>query len=303
MDVYLPDGDGLDVVQQLMDRQRHPDVIVITAARDMSHGSHGHAARRRPLPGQTIRFRSAQRTAGRLPAAAPAHRRAAEDADQAEVDELFGILARTGAAVSRPDERALGADTRTGPRRRQAPRPAPFGRRGGGEHRHQSRHRAALPQLSRTLRRRPAATALRRNGPTRAPLHARLNDRQSASCSLCRYQACLGIMCGMKSDFLRGHLEGLLLAVLDEAPGHGYALTQRLAARSGGDLAVPEGSLYPALQRLERRGLVSSSWVISDGRRRRIYRLAAAGRRELCVAARDWKLFSAAVDRVLGGLA
>lgn len=107
----------------------------------------------------------------------------------------------------------------------------------------------------------------------------------------------------MNADFLRGHLEGLLLAVLVDEPGHGYALSQRLAARSGGDLAVPEGSLYPALQRLERRGLVTGSWDTQDGRRRRVYRLSAAGRRQAGSAARDWKLFSAAVDRVLGTLA
>ena len=56
----------------------------------------------------------------------------------------------------------------------------------------------------------------------------------------------------MNADFLRGHLEGLLLAVLADEPGHGYELSQRLTARSGGELGVPEGSLYPALQRLER---------------------------------------------------
>jgi len=107
----------------------------------------------------------------------------------------------------------------------------------------------------------------------------------------------------MNVDFLRGHLEGLLLAVLVDEPGHGYALSQRLAMRSGGDLAVPEGSLYPALQRLERRGLVTSAWVAADGRRRRIYRLAPAGRRKVSSAAGDWKVFAAAVDHVLGGLA
>ncbi len=107
----------------------------------------------------------------------------------------------------------------------------------------------------------------------------------------------------MNTDFLRGHLEGLLLAVLRDEPGHGYALTQRLAVRSGGELTVPEGSLYPALQRLERRGLVTSKWDRSDGRRRRVYRIAAAGRRQASAAARDWQRFSTAVDRVLGRLA
>lgn len=106
----------------------------------------------------------------------------------------------------------------------------------------------------------------------------------------------------MGSGLIRGHLEGLLLAVLVEEPGHGYALSQRLAVRSGGELSVPEGSLYPALQRLERLGLVTSSWVNADGRRRRVYSLSDAGRRQAEAAAREWKVFSAGVDRVLGGL-
>lgn len=107
----------------------------------------------------------------------------------------------------------------------------------------------------------------------------------------------------MGSDFLRGHLEGLLLAVLADEPGHGYVLSQRLGARSGGELAVPEGSLYPALQRLERQGLVMSDWDTSEGRRRRVYRLAVSGRQQAVTAAREWKLFAAAVDRVMEGLA
>lgn len=107
----------------------------------------------------------------------------------------------------------------------------------------------------------------------------------------------------MGSNLIRGHLEGLLLAVLVEEPGHGYALSQRLASRSGGDLTVPEGSLYPALQRLERLGLVTSTWATADGRRRRIYSLTAGGRRHAEASARDWRTFATAVDRVLGGLA
>jgi PadR family transcriptional regulator PadR len=107
----------------------------------------------------------------------------------------------------------------------------------------------------------------------------------------------------MSVDFLRGHLEGLLLAVLSEEPGHGYALAQRLAERSGGELLVPEGSLYPALKRLEQRGLVASSWASSAGRRRRVYHLASAGRRQAALASQDWKRFSTAVDRVMEGLA
>src|SRR4051812_49611364 len=83
----------------------------------------------------------------------------------------------------------------------------------------------------------------------------------------------------MRADLLRGHLDALLLAVLAEAPGHGYELSRRLTRRSGGELAIYEGSLYPALHRLERGGLVESSWSVGEGRRRRIYRLTSAGRR------------------------
>ena len=77
-------------------------------------------------------------------------------------------------------------------------------------------------------------------------------------------------------------------------------MSQRLAERSGGELFVPEGSLYPALQRLERRGLVTSRWDTTDGRRRRVYRLTATGRREATASAHDWRTFAAAVGRVLG---
>ena len=107
----------------------------------------------------------------------------------------------------------------------------------------------------------------------------------------------------MGSNLLSGHLEGLLLAVLLQSPGHGYALSERLAVRSGGALVVPEGSLYPALQRLERAGLVASAWAVVDGRRRRVYELTAAGRRHAGSAARQWRTFASAVDAVLGDLA
>jgi PadR family transcriptional regulator len=104
----------------------------------------------------------------------------------------------------------------------------------------------------------------------------------------------------MGADLLRGHLDGLLLAVLADAPGHGYELGQRLTQRSGGALGVPEGSLYPALHRLERGGLVTSSWSAGDGRRRRVYRLTRAGRRAVTRSRAEWRAFSVAVERVLG---
>jgi PadR family transcriptional regulator PadR len=104
----------------------------------------------------------------------------------------------------------------------------------------------------------------------------------------------------MPADLIRGHLDGLLLAVLADAPAHGYEVSRRLTDRSGGALGVPEGSLYPALYRLERAGLVDSAWTVSGGRRRRTYRLTRAGRRASTAARDEWRTFSAAIDRVLG---
>ncbi len=92
------------------------------------------------------------------------------------------------------------------------------------------------------------------------------------------------------------------MAVLANEPGHGYALSQRLDQRSDGAICVPEGSLYPALQRLERAALVTSTWNIVDGRRRRIYQLSAAGRDALVESTNEWRLFSGAVNRVVAGL-
>ena len=107
----------------------------------------------------------------------------------------------------------------------------------------------------------------------------------------------------MPADRLRGHLDRLLLAVLAEAPGHGYELSRRLTARSGGEFDVNEGSLYPALHRLERGRLVESTWSTDDGRRRRVYRLTPSGRRASEDSQREWRAFSTAVDMVLGGTA
>src|SRR5258705_3297485 len=104
----------------------------------------------------------------------------------------------------------------------------------------------------------------------------------------------------MRADLLRGHLDGLLLAALAHAPGHGYELTRRLADGSGGVLDVPEGSLYPALHRLERAGLVDRSWETEEARRRRVYRLARRGRRAVANNRAEWRTFSNAVDRILG---
>jgi DNA-binding PadR family transcriptional regulator len=101
-------------------------------------------------------------------------------------------------------------------------------------------------------------------------------------------------------DLLRGHLDRLLLAVLAEGDGHGYELAQRLGRRSGEAFDVPEGSLYPALHRLEKGGLVKSRWDATTGRRRRVYSLTGTGRRRLGSWKAEWATFAGAVDLVLG---
>ncbi len=101
------------------------------------------------------------------------------------------------------------------------------------------------------------------------------------------------------SETLKGHLDPLILAVLANDPLHGYAVIEELKARSGGELDLPEGTVYPALHRLERRGLLRSAWTKADGRRRRIYRLTANGRRELDSRTREWRTFARVVDAVL----
>jgi DNA-binding PadR family transcriptional regulator len=105
---------------------------------------------------------------------------------------------------------------------------------------------------------------------------------------------------GANSELLRGHLDRLLLATLAEDPGHGYELARRLSESSGGEFDVPEGSIYPALHRLERAGFVTSSWAKTDGRRRRVYDLSSGGRRQLKTWRAEWKEFAGVVDRVLG---
>jgi DNA-binding PadR family transcriptional regulator len=102
----------------------------------------------------------------------------------------------------------------------------------------------------------------------------------------------------MRSEALKGHLDSLILAVVEAEPAHGYAIIERLKERSAGALSLPEGTVYPALHRLEAAGLLSSSW--SDGRRkRRVYRLTRSGRRELAGRRGEWKTFANVMEAVL----
>jgi PadR family transcriptional regulator, regulatory protein PadR len=102
---------------------------------------------------------------------------------------------------------------------------------------------------------------------------------------------------------VRGHLELLVLASLSSAPTHGYALIDTLQRLSGGAFELAEGSLYPVLHKLEHAGLVRSAWDRESGRRRRIYRITSAGRRELEDRSRRWRVIRDAVDAVLTAVA
>ena len=95
-------------------------------------------------------------------------------------------------------------------------------------------------------------------------------------------------------------LDLLILKTLALTPLHGYGIGQRIEQMSGGVFRVTLGSLYPALQRLERDGLIDAEWKASENNRRaRYYRITAAGRRRLAAEQKDWERVSAAVSRVL----
>jgi PadR family transcriptional regulator PadR len=107
------------------------------------------------------------------------------------------------------------------------------------------------------------------------------------------------VFLGVRSEALKGHLDGLMLATLQGGPAHGYAIAQMLRARSDGAFDLPEGTLYPALHRLERAGMVASEWSTQAGRRRRTYRLTRAGENALTERRREWRLFATAIEAVL----
>lgn len=103
----------------------------------------------------------------------------------------------------------------------------------------------------------------------------------------------------MRSEVLKGHLDLLLLAAIAREPAHGYAVIEALRESSGGAFDLAEGTVYPALYRLEGGGLLSSSWTTATGRRRRVYRLTALGRRRLASYRKEWGEFSGAVKAVV----
>ena len=102
-------------------------------------------------------------------------------------------------------------------------------------------------------------------------------------------------------EMLKGHLDLLLLSALADAPAHGYAVVQAVRSRSRGTFDLAEGTVYPALHRLERSAMLESSWVRHDGRRRRVYRLTASGKAELNRQRASYRSFTSGMRWGLGG--
>jgi PadR family transcriptional regulator PadR len=98
---------------------------------------------------------------------------------------------------------------------------------------------------------------------------------------------------------LRGHLDLLLLATLERGPRHGYAIVEAIRNASSGAFDLAEGTVYPALYRLESAGLLTSRWTTTAGRRRRVYRLTRRGRTELDRERQEWTAFAGAVRAVV----
>lgn len=105
----------------------------------------------------------------------------------------------------------------------------------------------------------------------------------------------------MASSSVKGSLELLLMGVLQHGPAHGYAIIAALRERTDGAFDLAEGTIYPALHRLEESGHITSSLAMTNGRRRRTYALTAPGRRAFAAQRKEWFGFVASVAAVVGG--
>ena len=102
-------------------------------------------------------------------------------------------------------------------------------------------------------------------------------------------------------ELVRGNLDMLLLAIVADAPVHGYAALEELRRRSDAAFDLPEGTVYPALHRLEAAGLLASSWDETSARKRRVYAITKRGRSVLTAKQAEWTGFVTAVQAVLRG--
>lgn len=104
----------------------------------------------------------------------------------------------------------------------------------------------------------------------------------------------------MRLDLFQGTLDMLILKALSWGPNHGFGVARLIEDRTGDALAIEEGSLYPALHRLARRGWVRAEWGVSENNRRaRFYQLTPAGRTQLAAEARAWNQFTAVVGKLM----
>ncbi|MBA2295347.1 MAG: helix-turn-helix transcriptional regulator [Actinobacteria bacterium] len=103
----------------------------------------------------------------------------------------------------------------------------------------------------------------------------------------------------MQSEVLKGSVDVLLLSVLRTGEAHGYRIVELVREQSEGAFDLAEGTVYPALYRLERAGELASRWETVGGRRRRVYRLTRRGRRELVRRRREWEAYSRAMGAAL----
>ena len=110
-------------------------------------------------------------------------------------------------------------------------------------------------------------------------------------------------MASINGDALRGHLEGMVLSVLKRGDAHGFEILKRLEVAGSGALKLKEGSLYPALYRLEAAGLIKGQWEMESGRRgprRRVYRLTAKGGKRLEAAREEFQTFVSVMGSIFG---
>ena len=104
----------------------------------------------------------------------------------------------------------------------------------------------------------------------------------------------------LRTDLLQGTLDLMVLRILDAGPNHGWGISQRIQQISQDVLRINQGSLYPALHRLEAQGWIDAEWGSSDNNRRaRYYRLTRAGRRQLAEETANWSRIAGAITRVL----
>jgi transcriptional regulator len=103
-----------------------------------------------------------------------------------------------------------------------------------------------------------------------------------------------------QNELLHGTLETLILKTVAKGPRHGYAIARWLEEATGEAIQIEDGSLYPALYRMEHRGWIAAEWGMSElGRKAKFYRLTAAGRKRLAASTAEWARFSAAISKVL----